>query len=68
MCVGGCGKVTLRNVIITLPEPRTTSIQKDVINYVYSENVYLMFWRCNKKRKKAEIFKQLKDVKTFRAV
>ena len=41
MCV--CGLVMLRNAIIALPEPETIGIQKHVIIYVHSENVYSTF-------------------------
>ena len=37
-----CGSVMLRNVIIALPEPETTGMQKNMISYFHSE----MFTRC----------------------
>ena len=45
MCVwfGPAGSVTLRSVIIALPEPRTTGMTKYTINSVRSESVYSMF-------------------------
>ena len=41
MCM--CGLVMLRNVIIALSEPGNIGIQKHVISYVHSENVYSIF-------------------------
>ena len=63
MCV--CvGLVMLRNVIIGLPEPGTTGVQKHVISYVHCENVYLIFNNAINlnKGKKQTYLKQLKDV------
>ena len=50
VCVSVCGLVTFRNAIIALLEPGTTGIQKHVISFVHSKNVY----------KNADIFKAIK--------
>ena len=54
----------LRNVIITLLGLGNTSMQKHMISYVHSENVYSMFSDAInlKKGKKQTYLKQLKDV------
>ena len=61
MCVGfsPAGSVTLRSVIIALPEPGTTGMQKYMISYVDSKNVT----RCltvNSKKENADMFKTIK--------
>ena len=59
MCV--CGLVMFRNTIIVLLEPGTTGIEKHVINYVHSENVYSMFSEAiNSNKGKTDILKTIK--------
>ena len=63
VCVCVCGLVMLRNVIVALPEPGITGMQKHVISCIHSENVCLVFNNAIKlkKGKKQTFLKQLKD-------
>ena len=53
----------LMNVTIGLPEPKTTGMQKHMISYAHSENLYSIFKNAtNLKKQKQTYLKQLKDV------